>query len=184
MLPTDAPAGFCERHRALHQAVCGIESWACANIKTSGRLLSIRMREEAAIPFEQADRGESNEPMHADQRSSRIHCTVSDSRRSCVGVHPAIRRRTTVARTCAMGIAAVSALPSRSGTSSTTLRHRRSESTEQSVESRPRSTAAAVTKVGIRGRIELQTHRQPRMVSPQPKLRLVAVRHRRGSMPA
>ena len=113
MLPTDAPAGSCERHRALHRAVCGIESWTWTNIKTSGRLLSIQTKKEAAIPFEQTDSGESNEPMHADQHNSRIHCTVSDWRRSRVGVHPTIRRRTTVDRTCAMEIASVSALSSR-----------------------------------------------------------------------
>ena len=107
MLPTDAPAGSCERHRALHRVVCGIESWTWMNIKTSGRLLSIQMREEATIAFELADSGESKEAMHADQRNSRIHCTVSDSRRSCVGAHPTIRRRTAVDRICAMEIASV-----------------------------------------------------------------------------
>ena len=99
MLPTDAPGGFCERRRAPHRAVCGIESWTWANVKTSGRLLSSRMREEAAILLGQADSGESKEPIHAEQRDSRMQCTVSDSRRSCVGLHSTIRRRTAIDRT-------------------------------------------------------------------------------------
>ena len=86
------------------------------------------------MAFEQADSGESNKPMHADQRNPRMLCAVSNSRRSCVGIHPTIRRRTIVGRTCATEIASVAALPPGDDAG---LHHRLPPSRTPSSEQRP-----------------------------------------------